>query len=81
MLFAGQDDEDSCVDTNVDNNLTYFSKISCAFNICKTTLPEAFQYLINADNVLLTPHVAGWTEESNIRLAQTIVDKIKFNFC
>ena len=47
----------------------------------KTNLPEAFQYLINADNVLLTPHVAGWTIESNIKLAQTIVDKIKTKFC
>jgi len=43
--------------------------------------PEAFQYLINADNVILSPHVAGWTVESNIKLAQTIVDKIKAKFC
>lgn len=40
-------------------------------------LPEAFQYLLQADNVLLTPHVAGWTIESHEKLAQTIVDKIK----
>ncbi len=46
-----------------------------------TELPAAFQYLINADNVLLTPHVAGWTVESNEKLAQTIVDKIKAEFC
>jgi D-3-phosphoglycerate dehydrogenase len=46
----------------------------------KSNLPEAFQYLINADNVILTPHVAGWTIESNIKLAQTIVDKIKAKF-
>ncbi|WP_278034373.1 2-hydroxyacid dehydrogenase [Flavobacterium nitratireducens] len=39
--------------------------------------PEAFQYLLEADNVLLSPHVAGWTFESHERLAQTIVDKIK----
>lgn len=44
-------------------------------------LPEAFQYLIKAPNVLLTPHVAGWTVESKIKLAQTIVDKIKASFC
>ena len=44
-------------------------------------LPKAFQYLIKAENVLLTPHVAGWTIESNIKLAQTIVDKIKAKFC
>ena len=40
-------------------------------------MPEAFQYLIHSENVLLTPHVAGWTVESNIKLAQTIVDKIE----
>lgn len=39
--------------------------------------PEAFQYLLEADNVLLSPHVAGWTFESHKRLAQVIVDKIK----
>ncbi|MCH4552340.1 2-hydroxyacid dehydrogenase [Aestuariibaculum lutulentum] len=44
-------------------------------------LPEAFQYLIDSENVLLTPHVAGWTVESKERLAQTIVDKIKAKFC
>ncbi|WP_407556349.1 2-hydroxyacid dehydrogenase [Winogradskyella sp. 4-2091] len=44
-------------------------------------MPEAFQYLIEAENVLLTPHVAGWTIESNIKLSQTIVDKIKAKFC
>jgi len=40
-------------------------------------LPKPFQYLINADNVLLSPHVAGWTKESKEKLAQTIVDKIE----
>ncbi len=43
-------------------------------------MPKAFQYLIEAENVLLTPHVAGWTIESNIKLSQTIVDKIKVKF-
>ena len=44
------------------------------------SLPESFEYLINAENVLLSPHVAGWTVESKVKLAQTIVDKIKANF-
>jgi len=43
-------------------------------------LPEAFQYLINSDQVILSPHVAGWTVESKIKLAQTVVDKIKAKF-
>lgn len=46
-----------------------------------TNMPEAFQYLIKAENVLLSPHVAGWTVESKEKLAQTIVDKIKAKFC
>jgi D-3-phosphoglycerate dehydrogenase len=46
-----------------------------------TTMPEPFQYLIASQNVLLTPHVAGWTVESKEKLAQTIVDKIKAKFC
>ena len=40
-------------------------------------LPEAYQYLLQSKNVLLTPHIAGWTVESQQRLAQVIVDKIK----
>ena len=38
--------------------------------------PEAFDYLLQANNVLLTPHIAGWTIESKEKLAQVIVDKI-----
>lgn len=40
-------------------------------------LPEAYQYLLQSKSVLLTPHIAGWTVESQQRLAQVIVDKIK----
>lgn len=50
-------------------------------NLFSSNLSEAFQYLIQAENVLLTPHVAGWTIESKEKLAQTIVDKIKAKFC
>ncbi len=40
-------------------------------------LPRAFEYLLQSENVLLTPHIAGWTFESHQKLAQIIVDKIK----
>lgn len=43
-------------------------------------MPEAFKYLISADNIILSPHVAGWTIESKEKLAQTIVEKIKKRF-
>ncbi|MEE1974340.1 NAD(P)-dependent oxidoreductase, partial [Maribacter flavus] len=33
-------------------------------NLFSGDLPIAFQFLIDAENVLLTPHVAGWTVES-----------------
>jgi D-3-phosphoglycerate dehydrogenase len=44
-------------------------------------MPEPFEYLIQAKNVILTPHVAGWTVESKEKLAQVIVNKIKAKFC
>jgi D-3-phosphoglycerate dehydrogenase len=50
-------------------------------NLFTKDMPEAFQYLIDAKNVLLSPHIAGWTFESKEKLAQTIVNKIKGKFC
>ncbi|KAA5827624.1 hydroxyacid dehydrogenase [Algibacter amylolyticus] len=50
-------------------------------SLFSSQMPEAFQYLISSEKVLLTPHVAGWTVESKEKLAQTIVDKIKAKFC
>jgi len=49
--------------------------IDSIFNI--KNRPEALDFLLSADNVLLSPHVGGWTVESHRKLAQTIVDKIK----
>ena len=43
-------------------------------------MPEAFKKLIQSDKVILTPHVAGWTQESKIKLAQTIVNKVAAMF-
>ncbi|WP_282629564.1 2-hydroxyacid dehydrogenase [Empedobacter sedimenti] len=39
-------------------------------------LPVEFQYLINADNAVLAPHIAGWTHQSKVKLAEFIRDKI-----
>lgn len=39
-------------------------------------IPEELKQLLTFENVILSPHVAGWTVESKIKLAQTIVDKI-----
>ncbi len=42
--------------------------------------PQALKELFEMDNVLLSPHVAGWTVESKIGLARTIAEKIIHNF-
>ncbi len=44
------------------------------------TLPEAFSFLSHSDNVILSPHVAGWTVESHQKLALVLLDKIKKAF-
>lgn len=49
-------------------------------NLFGDSMPDAFEYLIQADNVLLSPHIAGWTQESKIKLSQTILDKISQEF-
>ncbi|MCY4562793.1 MAG: hydroxyacid dehydrogenase [Flavobacteriaceae bacterium] len=56
--------------------LEYESKgFNSVFN--QTKIPSALNYLIQSDQVILSPHVAGWTIESHLKLAQTIVRKIK----
>ena len=40
-------------------------------------MPEEFKYLCTAGNVVMTPHIGGWTVESRYKLAQVLVDKIK----
>lgn len=44
------------------------------------SIPEDLKYLFEAENVLLTPHIAGWTFESHQKLAQVIAEKIIFHF-
>jgi D-3-phosphoglycerate dehydrogenase / 2-oxoglutarate reductase len=53
-----------------------YEKLSFENLFMQSEKPKAFKYLLQAENVLLTPHIAGWTFESHEKLAQTIVDKI-----
>lgn len=43
-------------------------------------VPNEFKQLLQMKNVILTPHIAGWTHQSKEKLSQTIVDKIKAKF-
>ncbi|SHI92599.1 2-hydroxyacid dehydrogenase [Flavobacterium haoranii] len=54
-----------------------YEKLSFENLFDKESKNPDFEYLRNVDNVLLTPHIGGWTFESHEKLAQTIVDKIK----
>ena len=43
-------------------------------------IPASLSELLSMDNVILSPHIAGWTIESKEKLAQVIVDKIVRKF-
>ena len=45
-------------------------------NLSKDGLTSDMQYLMNAQNTILSPHVAGWTHESNIKIARVLYKKI-----
>jgi len=48
-----------------------------SFELLDDKMPEELRYLCKADNVVLTPHIAGWTVESKYKLAKVLADKIK----
>ncbi|MGE0560327.1 MAG: 2-hydroxyacid dehydrogenase [Flavobacteriales bacterium] len=48
--------------------------------ISKDKLPEDFVYLTQSNKVVLSPHVAGWTVESYIKLSSVLADKIEQAF-
>jgi D-3-phosphoglycerate dehydrogenase len=39
-------------------------------------MPEALKYLIESKNVILTPHVAGWTNEAYVKLSRVMAEKV-----
>lgn len=49
-------------------------------SLFNSNLPQEFEELLQMDNVILSPHVAGWSMESKEKLAQTIVEKILDTF-
>lgn len=53
-----------------------FEKSSFENLFAEKEMPEALQELMFLENVIFSPHVAGWTIESHEKLAATIVEKI-----
>lgn len=57
-----------------------YEKASFESLFSASQMPAPLKHLIEAPNVLLTPHVAGWTVESKEKLAQVVADKIQAHF-
>ncbi len=49
-------------------------------NIHQSNTNSDFQFLTESEQVILSPHIAGWTHESNIKLATFLSDKIIADF-
>ena len=49
-------------------------------NLSKDGLTSDMQYLMNAQNTILSPHVAGWTVESNVKIAEVLLNKFTSDF-
>jgi len=45
-------------------------------NFETSAFSESFTYLTQSDKVVLTPHIAGWTHESNEKIARVLAEKI-----
>ncbi len=48
--------------------------------LSSSDLPPAFQALLRYDQVILSPHIAGWTHESYIKLSSVLADKLLARF-
>ena len=57
-----------------------FEKSSFESLFADQKMPAAMKELIAMDNVLLTPHIAGWTIESKRKLAEVLAEKILAEF-
>lgn len=45
-------------------------------NILTTSESEIFNFIVEAENVIITPHIAGSTKESFIKISKILADKI-----
>jgi D-3-phosphoglycerate dehydrogenase len=39
-------------------------------------IPEPMKYILSSENVIITPHIAGWTHESNFKISKFLAEKI-----
>ena len=48
--------------------------------LSKDRLSADMQYIVTSDKTMLSPHIAGWTVESNIKIAEILLQKITSDF-
>ena len=45
-------------------------------NLSQIGFTDEMQYLINSEKTILSPHIAGWTIESNVKISKILTEKI-----
>jgi D-3-phosphoglycerate dehydrogenase / 2-oxoglutarate reductase len=63
----------ACLDVNEYEDTSFETSRS------KNLKSDAWNYLIQSDKVILSPHIAGWTFESNEKMARVLFEKINEN--
>jgi D-3-phosphoglycerate dehydrogenase len=49
---------------------------SVSFEKADLSSHEPFNYLVHSDKVILSPHIAGWTHESNYKMSKIVAEKM-----
>lgn len=56
--------------------LDVFEEESISFESAPENRSPEFEYLLQSDKVILSPHIAGWTHESNYKMSLGMANKI-----
>ena len=49
-------------------------------NLSQKGFTNDMQYLMNSKNTIISPHIAGWTKESNVKIAEFLLNKFISDF-
>jgi D-3-phosphoglycerate dehydrogenase len=49
-------------------------------NLSQEGFTAEMQYLMNSPKTILSPHIAGWTRESNVKISEVLLKKITASF-
>ena len=49
-------------------------------NLSQDGFSNDMQYLMNSKNTILSPHIAGWTQQSNVKIAEVLLNKFISDF-